>query len=98
VPPFIQPSGDNARLVSGEHKANMIHFLGMARRPSHPSIERLGETELAEVCQAPCCLTRNELELFYRTHNARRYVMRLPSPKLIQELEQAWKELRSRRP
>ena len=40
-------------------------------------------------------MPRHELETFYKaTHNACRYVMRLPSPRLIQELVQAWRALR----
>lgn len=42
-------------------------------------------------------MPRHELETFYKaTHNACRYVMRLPSPRLIQELVQAWEALRRR--
>jgi len=44
-------------------------------------------------------MPRHQLEIFCRaTHNACRYVTRLPSPRLIQEPVQAWKELRQRRP
>jgi hypothetical protein len=69
----------------------------MARRPNHPSTEQLGETELAVVRKRLAGMTRNELEIFYRsTHNASRNVMRLPSPRLIQEPVQVWKELRRR--
>jgi len=42
-------------------------------------------------------MPRHELETFYKaTHNACRYVLRLPSPRLIQELVQAWRALRRR--
>jgi hypothetical protein len=41
----------------------------------------------------------HQFKVFYRsTHKAGRYVNRLPSPRLIQELVQAWKELRQRGP
>jgi hypothetical protein len=71
----------------------------MARRPNHPSAEQLCEAELAELRNRLAGMSGNEIEIFYRaTHNACRYVTRLPSPRLIQELVQAWKELRQRRP
>ncbi len=42
-------------------------------------------------------MPRHELETFYKaTHNACRYTLRLPSPRLIQELVQAWRALRRR--
>jgi len=69
----------------------------VARRPNHPSSEQLGEAEIAELRERLAQMARHQLEIFYRsTHNACRYVMRLPSPRLIQELVQAWKELRQR--
>jgi hypothetical protein len=67
----------------------------MARRPNTGSREQLGPAELVELRRKLEQMSRNELEIFYRaTHNACRYVMRLPSPRLIQELVQAWKTLR----
>ena len=69
----------------------------MARTPNHPSTEQLNEAELAEFRKRLAGMSRNELEIFYHsTYNACRYVIRLPSPRLIQELVQAWKELRHR--
>ena len=42
-------------------------------------------------------MPRHELETFYKaTHNACRYVLRVLSPRLIQELVQAWRSLRRR--
>ncbi len=42
-------------------------------------------------------LPRYEVETFYKaTHNACRYVTRLPSPRLIQGLVQAWRALHKR--
>ena len=42
-------------------------------------------------------MPRHDLETFYKaTHNACRYALRLPSPRLIQELVHAWRALRRR--
>jgi hypothetical protein len=42
-------------------------------------------------------MVEHQLEIFYRaTHNACSFRVRLPSPRLIQELVQAWKVLRAR--
>lgn len=79
----------------GEHLANLIFWQPMARRPNTGSGEQLGRAELLDLRRTLEQMTRNELEVFYRaTHNACRFVMRLPSPRLIQELVQAWKILR----
>ena len=43
-------------------------------------------------------MPQHELATFYRvTHNACRYDVKLPSPRMIQELVQAWKQLRKGR-
>jgi hypothetical protein len=43
------------------------------------------------------CHGHGTRETFYKaTHNACRYVLRLPAPRLIQELVQAWRALRRR--
>jgi hypothetical protein len=69
--------------------------LAMAQRRNSPSAEQLGREELVALRERLARMPRHELETFYRaTHNACRYVMRLPSPRLIQELVQAWKALR----
>jgi hypothetical protein len=74
-------------------------LLAMARRPNHPATEQLDQAELGALRDRLAQMPRHQLEIFYRsTHNACRYVMRLPSPRLIQELVQAWKELRQRTP
>jgi hypothetical protein len=71
----------------------------MARRPNHPSTEQLGDAELVELRERLAQMPRHQLDIYYRsTHNACRYVNRLPPARLIQELVQAWKELRQRRP
>jgi hypothetical protein len=42
-------------------------------------------------------MRRHEPKTFYKaTHNACRYVMRLPAPWVIQELVQAWRALPTR--
>ena len=67
----------------------------MARRSSSPSVEQLTRAEMEELRVKLDSMPRHELETFYKaTHNACRYVMRLPSPRLIQELVQAWRALR----
>jgi hypothetical protein len=69
----------------------------MARRPKAPSQEQLTPSELLELRRKLEGMPHHELEIFYKaTHNACRYVMRLPSPRLMQELVQAWKILRTR--
>jgi hypothetical protein len=67
----------------------------MARRSTSSSKEQLTRAELEELQLKLEAMPRHELETFYKaTHNACRYVMRLPSPRLIQELVQAWRALR----
>lgn len=67
----------------------------MARRPNTGSGEQLAAADIQELRRRLEQMPRHDLEIFYRaTHNACRYVMRLPSPRLIQELVQAWKILR----
>ena len=79
----------------GEDKANMIFFGSMARRSTKPSSEQLTRAELETLRHRLDAMPRYELETFYKaTHNACRYVVRLPSPRMIQELVQAWRALR----
>ena len=67
----------------------------MARRYSTPAKEKLTREHLEELRGRLEAMPRHELEIFYKaTHNACRYALRLPSPRLIQELVQAWKALR----
>ena len=68
----------------------------MARRPNTGSREQLTPAQLAELRGQLAAMSLNELEIFYRaTHNACRYSgIRVPSPRIIQELVQAWKALR----
>jgi len=69
----------------------------MARRPNTGSQEQLNPSELQELRRTLEKMPRHELEIFYKaTHNACAYRLRLPSPRLIQELVQAWKTLRGR--
>ncbi len=59
--------------------------------------EQHTHAELKELRLRLEAMPRHELETFYKaTHNACRYVMRLPAPRLIQELVQAWRALRRR--
>ena len=67
----------------------------MARRPHSPSQEQLTPSELVELRRKLEAMPQHELEIFYKaTHNACAFRVRLPSPRLIQELVQAWKVLR----
>jgi hypothetical protein len=67
----------------------------VARRFNSPSREQLSADELVELRRQLAAMTQHELATFYRaTHNACRYDMKLPSPRMIQELVQAWKQLR----
>jgi len=69
----------------------------MVRRSASPSFEQLSSAELEALRVKLEAMPRHELETFYKaTHNACRYVLRLPSPRLIQELVQAWRALRRR--
>jgi hypothetical protein len=69
----------------------------MARRSTSPSVEQFTRTELEALRVKLEAMPRHELETFYKaTHNACRYVMQLPAPRLIQELVQAWRALRRR--
>ena len=69
----------------------------MARRPNAPTQEQLTASELLELRHKLESMPHHKLEIFYKaTHSACRYVMRLPPPRLIQELVQAWKILRTR--
>jgi len=66
----------------------------MARRSTSPSREQLTRAELKALRAKLEAMPRHELETFYKaTHNACRYELRLPSPRLIQELVQAWRVL-----
>jgi hypothetical protein len=69
----------------------------MARRSTSASVEQLTRAELEALRVRLEGMPRHELETFYKaTHNACRYALRLPSPRLIQELVQAWRALRRR--
>jgi hypothetical protein len=67
----------------------------VARRFNDPNREQLSAEQLAELRHKLAVMPQHELATFYRaTHNACRYDMKLPSPRMIQELVQAWKQLR----
>jgi hypothetical protein len=68
----------------------------IARRHNIGSREQLTPEELSEVRRRLGAMSAYELEAFYRaTLNACRYEAgRLPCPRVMQELVQAWKQLR----
>ena len=69
----------------------------MARKPNRGTREQLTPTDLAELRQRLSAMKTYELEIFYKAaHNACRYEAqgRVPCPRVIQELVQAWKLLR----
>jgi hypothetical protein len=73
----------------------LFRFQENERRPIFTTQSAKGRAGAAR-CDATVAL-----ETFYKaTHNACRYALRLPSPRLIQELVQAWRALRrkSQRP
>jgi hypothetical protein len=71
----------------------------MARRRYSQSKEQFSAAEIVELRRRLEAMPRYELEIFYRaTHSACAFRMRLPSPRLIQELVQAWKILRAKQP
>jgi hypothetical protein len=71
----------------------------VARRPHLRSEEKLSVADLETYRQKLAQMTRTEAEREYiATHNAcSLQAGRLPSPKLVQELVQAWKRLRAAR-
>jgi hypothetical protein len=68
----------------------------MARRPNTGSREQLTQEELAALRKELEEMTLHQLETYYKaTHNACSYSgVRVPAPRVIQELVQAWKQLR----
>lgn len=71
----------------------------MARRPNTGNREQLTPAELADLRRRLSEMSLNNLEIFYRaTHNACAYSgVRVPCPRVIQELVTAWKALRKAR-
>ncbi|HCC57479.1 MAG TPA: hypothetical protein DEQ47_09480 [Solibacterales bacterium] len=69
----------------------------MARRPRTGSHEQLSTQELAALRKQLSGMPPHELEIYYKaSYAACQYNVRLPSPRLIQEFVQAWRELRTR--
>jgi len=67
----------------------------VARRLNSPIREQLTPEELEELRRKLAAMPQHELATLYRsTHNACRYEVKLPSPRMIQELVQVWKQLR----
>jgi hypothetical protein len=96
-----QPEGSRANAATdrtflrGEYPANMIPCRGMARR--HTPTPQLTDAELAELRAKLDAMPQNALEIYYKaTHDSCRFVMRVPSAKLMQELVTVWKALRKR--
>jgi hypothetical protein len=71
----------------------------VARRPNTGNREQLTPVELVELRRRLSAMTLNELEGFYRaTHNACAHAdVHVPSPRIVQELVQAWRALRKAR-
>jgi len=68
----------------------------MARR-HQANKDQLSSQDLVELRKQLAEMSRSTLDNFYKaTHNACAYAIRLPPPSMIQELVQAWKELRRR--
>ncbi len=66
----------------------------MARRFNSPSREQLSKAEIEALRRNLAAMPRYELETFYKaTHNACKLAVRVPPPRMIQELVQAWKLL-----
>jgi hypothetical protein len=81
--------------VSGRRIGEDGKLFWMARRFNSQRREQLDKTQLEELRTLLSAMPEHELALFYRTTlNACRYEVRLPSPRMIQELVQAWKQLR----
>jgi len=69
----------------------------MARRHYVQDRDQLTPAELEELRQNLAAMPRSKLEIYYKArHNACAYNIegRVPSPRLIQEFVQAWKQLR----
>ena len=69
----------------------------MAKRPNSGHKEQLTTLELKELSDKLSAMKQFEVEIYYKaTHNACRYDIngRVPCPRAIQELVQAWKALR----
>jgi hypothetical protein len=71
-------------------------LFSVARRRNTGNREQLTQGELGELRKRLSEMSLSTLEIFYRaTHNACAYnAMRVPSPRLVQELVTAWKALR----
>jgi hypothetical protein len=75
----------------------MLGLSKVPRRFNSPSREQLDRAQLDELRKRLSAMPHHELAMFYRTTlNACRYEVRVPSPRMIQELVQAWKLLRKK--
>lgn len=78
-----------------EQKANMLASLVMARRSSREPSDALNDEELKELRQSLAHLSPEGVRHFYERafEDCRLVYNRLPSPRKIQTLVQAWKQL-----
>jgi hypothetical protein len=83
------------RILKGEHKANMIASLAMARRPDPEKPDVLSEEELKQLRYNLAHLSPIGVRDFYERafEDCRLIYNRLPSPRKIQTLVQVWKQL-----
>jgi hypothetical protein len=71
----------------------------MARRLHVGPSDKLTEDELDTLRRRLSAMSMQELRIYYSaSHAACHYVLKVPSPKLMQELVQAWRELYKRKP
>jgi hypothetical protein len=74
----------------------VLVFLGMARRPNFPKDEVLTEKELEELQRRLALLSPSHVEDFYRESHREccLHDKRFPAARSVQQLVQAWKQLR----
>jgi len=79
----------------GEHKANMLVSLAMARRPDSEKPDVLNEEELKQLRYNLAYLSPGGVREFYERafEDCRLIYNRLPSPRKMQTLVQVWKQL-----
>jgi hypothetical protein len=88
-------SEDGAKSTVGEEKTNIVNSRIMARRPRPPD-EALSRKELAELQHRLSMMSVTAVQDFYQSAHM---VCRIgpghfPSARAIQELVQAWKQMR----
>ena len=80
----------------GEYKAKMLRFLTMARRPDAANEKFFSREDLTEMARNFAFLSEHAVrEIYQRAYRDCQIVnSQIPSPRAIQELVQAWKQLR----